>query len=60
MIPRLLDKSEIFGLRDEFLAALIEYVPLGYLGYLGKVSETLVTESVDSGVSETFLSAKVS
>jgi len=27
VIPRLLDKSEIFGLRDEFLAALIEAFP---------------------------------
>ena len=27
MIPRLLDKSEIFGLREEFLAALIRFVP---------------------------------
>ena len=64
VIPRLLDKSEIFGLRDEFLAALIQYVPQS--GYLdkqvgsgtwlqdtllckGKVSETPVTESVRYG-----------
>ena len=30
VIPRLLDKSEIFGLRDEFLAALIQYVSACY------------------------------
>ena len=30
VIPRLLDKSEIFGLRDEFLAALIQYVSAWY------------------------------
>ena len=30
VIPRLLDKSEIFGLRDEFLAALIQYVSASY------------------------------
>ena len=37
VIPRLLDKSEIFGLREEFLAALIRFV-LGDFSF-GKYAE---------------------